>query len=89
MALQCFKGKTTHHKFIMLQKSLPCLLLSGALLLASCGSTHYKVTLKDGRELNTASKPEYSPKTGYYRYKALNGKDELVRADEILMMSEL
>jgi len=73
----------------MPQKILPCILLLGTLALSSCGSTHYKVTLKDGRELNTASKPEYSSKTGYYRYKGLNGKDELVRADEVLMMSEL
>jgi hypothetical protein len=73
----------------MLRKIFTRILLLGALVLASCGSTHYKVTLKDGRELNTASKPEYSAKTGYYRYKALNGKDELVRADEVLMMSEL
>jgi hypothetical protein len=69
-------------------KILPLLLLLGALFIASCRSPHYKVTLKDGREIMTASQPVYSEKTGYYRFKAPSGKDELVRADEILMMSE-
>ena len=37
----------------------------------------------------TKTKPEYSAKTGYYRFRALDGNDALIRADEILMMNEL
>lgn len=64
-----------------------CLPLPAAVMI-SCSSPHYKITLRDGREFMTASKPEYSPKTGYYRFQALSGKDALIRADEILMMNE-
>jgi hypothetical protein len=59
------------------------------LLLAGCSSTHYKVTLRDGREFMTSSEPKFSPKTGYYKFRGLNGKDSLIRADEILKMDEL
>ncbi len=65
----------------------PCLALS-TLVMISCSTPHYKITLRDGREYMTASKPEFSPKTGYYRFRALTGKDALIRADEILMMNE-
>jgi uncharacterized metal-binding protein len=56
---------------------------------AGCSSTHYKITLRDGREFMTASKPEFNSKTGYYKFRALNDKDALIRSDEILMMNEL
>jgi len=72
----------------MPEKILPWILLSAVFILASCGSPHYKITLKDGRQFMTNSKPEFTEKTGYYRYKGANGKDELVRADEVLMLSE-
>ncbi len=57
-------------------------------VMVSCSTTHYKITLRDGREFMTASKPEFSQKTGYYRFRALSGKDALIRSDEILMMNE-
>ena len=60
-----------------------------AVALASCSNPHYKITLRDGREFMTASKPEFSAKTGYYKFRGLNDKDALIRADEILMMNEL
>jgi len=72
----------------MQDKALRPLLLCCLLFLAACGSPSYKVTLKDGREFYTKNKPEYSPKTGYYRFRAPDGKDALIRADEILMMKE-
>ena len=72
----------------MTDKAFRLLLLCCALILVSCGSTAYKVTLKDGREFMTSSQPVFSAKTGYYRFKAPNGKDALIRADEILMMNE-
>ena len=59
-----------------------------ALLSASCSGTHHKITLRDGREFYTANTPHYVEKTGYYRYHALNGKDALVRADEVLFIHE-
>ena len=59
-----------------------------ALSLAACGTRHYKITLRDGREFMTASKPVFSAKTGYYKFRGLNEKDGLIRADEILMMNE-
>lgn len=65
------------------------LLILCALPLAACGSRQYRITLKDGREFMTASKPEFSAKTGYYKFRGLNEKDSLIRADEILMMNEL
>ena len=58
-------------------------------LLAACGSTHYKISLRDGREFMTENKPYFVSKTGYYRYKDLSGKDALVRADEVLLINEL
>lgn len=58
-------------------------------MLSSCSSTHYKITLKDGREFMTASKPELNRKTGYYKYRSLSKKDALIRADEVLMINEL
>jgi hypothetical protein len=82
------KGKKSAAQVIMPVKALPLLLLLSALLLASCSTPHYKITLKDGREFMTASQPQYSAKTGYYRFRAPNGKDSLIRADEILMMAE-
>ncbi len=60
-----------------------------ALSLAACSTHHYKITLRDGREFMTASRPTYSAKTGYYKFRGLNEKDSLIRADEILMMNEL
>ena len=59
-----------------------------ALLPASCSGTHHKIILRDGREFYTAGTPHYVEKTGYYRYRALNGKDALVRADEVLFINE-
>lgn len=60
-----------------------------ALLSAGCSTTHYKITLRDGREFMTASRPEFNTKTGYYKFRGLNDKDALIRSDEILMMNEL
>jgi hypothetical protein len=64
------------------------LTFSALLWLVACNSPHYKITLRDGREFMTTSKPEFSAKTGYYKFRSPNGKDALIRADEILMMNE-
>ncbi|TLD70500.1 YgdI/YgdR family lipoprotein [Phragmitibacter flavus] len=65
------------------------LLLVPCLLLASCGTSHYKITLRDGREFMTASQPELNRKTGYYKFRSLSDKDALIRADEVLMINEM
>jgi hypothetical protein len=68
-----------------------CFALTTLALLAcsGCSSTHYKITLRDGREFMSATKPEFNRKTGYYKFRGLNDKDALIRSDEILMMNEL
>jgi hypothetical protein len=68
---------------------LRSILAFGLLFLASCSSPGYKITLRDGREFMTASRPEFNAKTGYYKFRNLNDKNALIRSDEILMMHEL
>jgi len=64
-------------------------LLFACAFLTACGSTHYKITLKDGSEYMAASEPEYNRKTGYYKFRSLSDKDSLIRADEVLLINEL
>lgn len=59
-----------------------------ALLLTSCGSPTYRISLKDGRQFLSDGKPEFQQKTGYYQYQNLQGRDALVRADEVLMIEQ-
>ncbi|CAN5749182.1 hypothetical protein BH11VER1_BH11VER1_29150 [soil metagenome] len=49
----------------------------------------YKVTLLDGREFRTGTRPAFNTKTGYYKFRDPSGKDALVRADEIKDMQHL
>ncbi len=71
----------------MTRLSLHLLLVFSCLCLCSCGSgSNYRITLRDGREFITSSKPEMQRKTGYYRYKNFQGRDALIRADEVLMI---
>ncbi|HSJ01500.1 MAG TPA: YgdI/YgdR family lipoprotein [Verrucomicrobium sp.] len=65
------------------------LILAGTLCVTGCGSSPYKITLRDGREYLTASRPEFNEKTGYYKFRSQNDRDSLIRSDEILMMQEL
>ncbi len=56
----------------------------------SCAvSDPYKVTLIDGREFKTGTRPEFNTKTGYYKFRDVSGRDALVRADEIKAMHHL
>jgi len=73
----------------MTRSSLQITIAGCLLFCAGCGSPSYQITLKDGREFLTTSKPEFNRKTGYYKYRNHNGKDALLRSDEILMMNEL
>lgn len=66
---------------------LAALLLVSTLLFQGCGSSStYKITLKDGREFIAASKPKMQRKTGYYRYQNFQGRDALIRAEEVLLI---
>jgi hypothetical protein len=44
------------------------------------------MTLRDGREFITASQPQMQRKTGYYRYKTFQGRDALIRAEEVILI---
>lgn len=60
-----------------------------ALALTQCGGgPAYKVTLSDGREILCKGQPEFKGKTGYYKYRNLDGRDGLVRADEVMLIEE-
>lgn len=82
-AMHCTKTTSRALLTALLTLLIQCTLLTG------CGSSHYKITLKDGREFMTANKPELNRKTGYYKYRNLSKKDALIRADEVLMINEL
>lgn len=65
------------------------LLLPLLLLLAACQApSTYKITLKDGREYLCLGVPIYQKKTGYYRYRTLQDRDAMLRADEVLAIQE-
>jgi Bacterial protein of unknown function (DUF903) len=56
-------------------------------LVCSCGSGgSYRLTLRDGREFIAASRPEMQRKTGYYRYRTYQGRDALIRAEEVILI---
>ena len=65
-------------------RRLPFLFL--AVLLVSCGSESWRITLKDGHTLTALAEPEFQRKPGYYRYENENGRDALVQAQEVLMI---
>lgn len=67
----------------LLRVVLPLVLLA----LDGCAPQHHHIVLRDGREIVTASRPEFVAKTGYYRYRGMDGRDALVRADEVVRMS--
>lgn len=60
-----------------------------ALSASGCKSTDsYKITLKDGRQYICVGPPEYQGKTGYYRFRTVQDRLSLLRADEVLMIEE-
>lgn len=69
----------------LLRLSAAALVLAG---LGSCHAPRYRLDLRDGREIVAAGRPEYVAKTGYYRYRSPEGKDALVRADEVVRLHE-
>jgi hypothetical protein len=73
----------------MNQRITLVVILACTFLSTGCGSSPYKITLRDGREYLTANRPEFNPKTGYYKFRSVGDRDALIRSDEILMMQEL
>lgn len=74
----------------MNQKGRNCLLaimFCFFLLLTGCASQHVLV-LKDGRTIETAGNPKFDEKTGFYKYKTLNGKGSKINKDEIVEIQE-
>lgn len=74
------------HRFPRMNLLRRCSLIALATLLAGCGSDQYRITLKDGREFIATGKPEFQTKTGYYQYENPQGRDALIRADEVLII---
>ena len=57
--------------------------------ITACGSGgSYRMTLRDGREFIAASKPEMQRKTGYYRYRTYQGRDALIRAEDVILIEQ-
>jgi hypothetical protein len=57
-------------------------------LLAGCAATHYKIMLRDGRQLEAATKPVLDKKTGYFTYVDENGKKVLLKEADVLKITE-
>jgi len=71
------------------------LLIPPAIILVSCSmpnmfasSTPHKIKLKDGREVPCEGAPQYQEKTGYYRYRTLDKRDAVIRADDVVTIVE-
>lgn len=58
-------------------------------LLASCASSPHVIELRSGRELIAMGEPEFQPKMGYFRYVDKDGRDAMVRAEDVLHIVEL
>jgi hypothetical protein len=69
--------------FILLFFFINCLLVG-----CQSGANH-KITLKDGREFICKGEPQFVGKTGYYRYRTFQGRDAMLRADEVLMIEDM
>ncbi len=67
----------------------PFLLITLSLLFASCGSTDtWRISTRDGRQFLCEGEPQFQNKTGYYRYRNFQGRDALIRADEVVQIEQ-
>jgi hypothetical protein len=65
------------------------LLLTIALLIASCASSAtWRISTRDGRQFLCEGEPQFQTKTGYYRYRNFQGRDALIRADEVVQIEQ-
>ncbi len=69
------------------RKSVLAVMCSFFLLLAGCAGQHVLV-MKDGREIETAGNPKFDEKTGFYKYKTMDGKKSKANKDEIVEIRE-
>ncbi|SHH78977.1 YgdI/YgdR family lipoprotein [Ferrimonas marina] len=53
------------------------------LLLLGCGSTDYIMSTSDGRMIPTTGKPTLDEETGMYRYEDADGREQMIKKDEI------
>lgn len=58
------------------------------LALASCGGELWTLELKDGRRLTATNTPQFQRKTGYYKYENQHGRDSMVQAEEVLLITK-
>jgi len=65
------------------------LIFSFAGVACQSAAGNHKISLKDGREFMCKGSPKFVGKTGYYRYKTFQGRDAMLRADEVLMIEDL
>ncbi len=65
----------------MKAKRLVPLLGLGLLLLAGCAQTHYVLTLRNGMQIHTSTKPKLEQ--GVYSFKDTNGRDVKVPSGKV------
>jgi hypothetical protein len=51
-----------------------------------CGSKHYLIKTKDGKEYVSSAKPEFDKKTQSYEFRDLDGKKWILNREEIVNM---
>ncbi len=71
-----------------MSRCLTSLIVAATLVTACSSAPLWKIQLKDGREFLSRTRPELQRKTGYYRYKNLQGRDALLQAEEVLMVEQ-
>jgi len=57
-------------------------------LLASCSGELWTIELKDGRELHRHQHTAIPTQTGYYQYENQHGRDALVQAEEVILITK-
>lgn len=62
--------------------------LTAATLFAACGTTSdpHRITLGDGQVFESVDQPRLDKKTGYFRFRDRQGKDILLRDDEVTVI---
>lgn len=63
------------------------MILTCLLVLAGC-SSQYIMSTKDGRMITTDSKPRLDEDTGMYRYYDAEGREMLIKKDDVTQIME-
>ena len=73
----------------MSKKYFTALFAAAALVaLAGCSSPTV-ITLKDGTQLDTTSKPKFDDDSGFYEFKQLDGKPVRINKDDIHTIKQM